>query len=457
MTKPLRFDARLAFFPRVGGGVAAEALTAYRENGRSVVEDIRDRAETDLGFWALPDDETLAARCTTAAEKLRGRGRTMVVLGIGGSSLGGRTVVEALRPQVPGQTPSVIFLDNVDPEGFHRVTSSLDLKQTVFNVVSKSGGTVETAAQFCLLRDRLKRELGEDGYRERMFATTDPSQGLMRSIADADGLETMNVPGNVGGRFSVFTAVGLLPAAFAGVDVKGLLAGAAAIRERSSRASLDENPALLNAALHVVAMRSGCPIHVMMPYADRLKPFAEWYGQLWAESLGKAVDRTGAQVHVGPTPVAALGSTDQHSQVQLFAEGPLDKLVTFVSVKTQEEPLAFPEDVPEGYAYLRGHTMAGLLDAERRGTALALARAGRPSVHIELDELNAHSLGQLLFLYQAQTAFAGEMLNVNAFDQPGVEMGKKIAFALMKREGFEDALSGMNDLDKEDPTQVLDS
>lgn len=435
-------DASLALSPRVEGGVPQDRLLALQDRGAKAVEAVMARAKAgELGFWNLPEEEEVPRECVRIAKDLAERFKTLVVFGIGGSSLGGRMLHAALAPDYPDR---VVFVDNVDPHTIEGLLESIDLETTCFNIISKSGGTVETAAQFVLIRDRLRQELGEEGYRERTVATTDPEKGLLFDLATEEGLQKLPIPHNVGGRFSVLTAVGLLPAAFLGIDLDDLLAGAHAMRERCAKSDLKENPALLSAAVHYLADTEGNrPIHVMMPYCDRLKRFGEWYGQLWAESLGKRKNRAGDDVHLGPTPVCALGATDQHSQVQLYAEGPHDKLMTFLVVDEPGAEAAFPEDLPESYQYLRGHTMASLLDAERRGTTYALARLGRPSVTIHLDRLDASNIGGLIFLYEAQTAFAGELYDIDAFDQPGVEMGKLIAFALMGRAGYADALDGL--------------
>lgn len=455
MSTRVSLDLSLAVAPRVKGGVAEDKLLSH-PRAKGAVPAVLDAVKQGrLGFWSLPDDVALAKRCADMAASLQERFDTLVVFGIGGSSLGGRMLVEALA--TPERVRSVRFIDNVDPVRFERALAELDLERTCFNVISKSGGTVETAAQFVILRDRLKQRFGDDGYRARVVATTDPDKGLMREIAAADGLEMLPIPGNVGGRFSVLTAVGLLPAAFAGVDVGALLEGARAMRERCAQGDVATNPALALAALHHLAdTELGRKIHVVMPYGDRLRAFGEWYCQLWGESLGKARTRGGEEVHVGPTPVVAVGTTDQHSQIQLYVEGPEDKLINFVAVAEQEEQAAFPANPPEGYAYLKGHTMAGLFDAERRGTALALARLGRPSTTTILERVAPDALGGLLFLWEAATAFAGELYDIDAFDQPGVEMGKRIAFALMGREGYDDALAGIGELQKPDPRWVLE-
>jgi glucose-6-phosphate isomerase len=267
---------------------------------------------------------------------------------------------------------------------------------------------------------------------------TDPEKGSLRGLATEHGLKTLPIPSNVGGRFSVLTACGLLPMRLTGLDAKALLRGARAMAKRCENPDLLQNPAGIVAAVHLQHMRLfDRNIHVLMPYCDALKPIAAWFVQLWAESLGKRIDRSGRVVEVGPTPLPAVGATDQHAQVQLFIEGPKDKLVTFIAV---DEPLGGDVTMPESQgdlAYLSGHTMFELLDAERRGTALALARNGRPSLTVHLPRLDAEQLGALLFLFEAATAFAGELLDIDAFDQPGVEEGKRLAFGLLGRPGYE--------------------
>lgn len=450
----IALDLSLALAPRVAGGVAVETLRAHPRAEAAVPAVLAAVESGELGFWQLPSQDHVADACIDMATRLRERFDQIVVLGIGGSSLGGRMLLEALADG-EGQR-RVRFIDNVDPVRFERALSGLDLERTCFNVISKSGGTVETAAQFVVLRDRLLQAFGPSGYAERMIATTDPEKGLMREIAEDDGLQTLGIPGNVGGRFSVLTAVGLLPAAFAGVDVRGLLAGALDMRARCMTDEVTTNPALALAALHHLAdTQLGRKIHVVMPYADRLRALGEWYCQLWGESLGKATTRGGEEVHVGPTPIVAVGSTDQHSQIQLYVEGPEDKLVNFIAVAELEEQTPFPASLPEGYRYLAGHSMAGLFDAERRGTALALARLGRPSTTTTLERIDAAALGGLIFLWEAATAFAGELYDINAFDQPGVEMGKQIAYALMGRAGYEDALQGLEGLTESDPAWCM--
>jgi len=243
----------------------------------------------------------------------------------------------------------------------------------------------------------------------------------------------------VGGRFSVFSSVGLLPAAVVGIDIEELLAGAAYMNEICTTSDLFQNPAYLNATLQYLADKKGKPMSVMMPYADSLKEIADWYRQLWAESLGKRVSLDGKTVHVGPTPIKALGATDQHSQMQLYIEGPFDKVITLIGVKDFGAEAKIPKAYKEigELGYLGGHSLKGLLQAEMLATEMALTKNNRMNCTITLSEVNAFTIGQLLQMLMIQTAFAGGLYNIDPFDQPGVEHGKQYAYGLMGRKGYE--------------------
>ena len=440
MDYPLRLNAKLAFKPEVAGGIEPAAYKEAATRAGAVLEAVQAQvASGALGFWDLPQRAGKCSAEQQVLDALPDEINRLVVLGIGGSSLGGRTIQAALCD--PQDRERLTFVDNVDPHHFDQLLNRLNPRETAFNVISKSGGTIETASQFVIVRNWLKQHLGDEGYRQRMIATTDPDAGTLRALAQQEGLKTLPIPSNVGGRFSVLSAVGCFPALFAGVDFAGILEGAASMRERCSQADLESNPALKNALLHYLAdQECGRNLQVLMPYSNRLWELALWFVQLWGESLGKQFNRAGQKVEVGPTPIPALGSTDQHSQLQLFMEGPQDKIVTFVEVEDHGALCPFPEDLPAGYEYLAGNDMAQLMRAESQGTAWALAQAGRPSVNLTIPEVNAQTLGALFFFFEAQTAFAGEWYGINAFDQPGVEAGKKIAYGLMGREGFADAV-----------------
>jgi len=237
----------------------------------------------------------------------------------------------------------------------------------------------------------------------------------------------------------VLTSVGLLPAALVGIDVAALVGGAGRALARAEAETLTRNPAALYAGLLWAADAwLGARIHVLMPYADRLKEFAAWYVQLWAESLGKKLDRRGEVVHAGPTPLGAIGATDQHSQVQLYMEGPFDKVVSFIRVEHVDEEVAIPSrpNLPEELAYLPGHSLGELLLSEQEATSAALARSGRMNLTLSLPALSAESVGELIMFFQLAAGFAGAWYGINPFDQPGVELGKRLTFAAMGRPGF---------------------
>lgn len=406
------------------------------------------RASGEMGFFDLPADREGVARIREVADSFGQWFETVVVLGIGGSSLGTLTLRDALLgpywnlgdDERRDHYPRLFVLENADPASAADLLGRLDLARTLFIVVSKSGSTAETLAQYLVVEERLAREVGEEKVRGHLLFITDPSSGVLRALADERGIPALPVPPNVGGRFSVLSAVGLLPAAIVGIDVESLLEGAAEMELRCRSPSLLENPAgLLATVLHALHMDEGMPIHVFMPYCDRLRSLALWFQQLWAESLGKAVNLRGETVHSGPTPLPALGATDQHSQVQLFMEGPRDKVVCFVAVEDPGcDPLEIPARHPDrpALAYLGGHSLAALLDAERRATAEALRLRGRPNLTLEIPRVDARTLGGLLMLLQVATVLAGALYDVDPLDQPGVELGKELTYGLLGRAGY---------------------
>jgi len=372
----------------------------------------------------------------------------LVVLGIGGSALGNIALQAALNPVTWNLMPSkkrggprIFVLDNVDP---HLVGQTLDevkrsdpkFKKTVINVVSKSGETAETAAQFIITRDLLKKALGK-GYAKHIVAVTDPAKGTMRSICDAEGYATLPVPDGVGGRFSVLSPVGLFSAAMCGINIDQLLDGAAAMDKRCSDANPRNNPAAIIAMLLMEFAKRGKSNHVMMPYSNALYLLADWYRQLWAESLGKRHDKNGKEVFAGATPIKALGTTDQHSQVQLYREGPNDKVFCLLEVGQFQRDVKIPKGLNvENLKYLQGSTIGKLLTAEKVATEFALVESQRPNFTIKFPAITPHSVGQFIQLWEVITAYAGLMLNIDAYDQPAVETGKVATFGLMGRAGY---------------------
>jgi len=400
----------------------------------------------ELPFDPMRTEHLDAVRA--AVESRRGRFDNLVVLGIGGSALGNIALQSALNPAtynlLPAENrpgPRVFVIDNVDPSYLGSVLefckSNGGLEKTLFNVISKSGETAETASQFMIVRDELRRAIGDD-YAQHVVAVTDPAKGTMRQICDAAGFDTLPVPEGVGGRFSVLSPVGLFSAAMAGIDVEALLDGAAEMDEVCSRPELDRNPAAMLATLLVeLGARKGKTVHVLMPYANQLYLLADWFRQLWAESLGKRVDLTGENVYAGFTPVKALGTTDQHSQVQLYREGPNDKVIGMLEVERFEHEVTIPTGLGvESLAYLEGKPMSVLLNAEKRATEYALVESQRPNFTIRFPAIDARHVGQFIQLFEVTTAYAGLLLNIDTFNQPAVETGKKATFGLMGRDGF---------------------
>lgn len=404
---------------------------AAADRGRRALRRRLDQGQ--YGFDAILDDP--ADPSLREGRRLAAMADTLVVDGIGGSALGALALQTALRPR----GKRLVILDNVDPEGVRARLEGLDAQRTAVNVVTKSGSTAETMANLLVMLEWMEARLGAS-HLQRWCATTDPEKGDLLVLARRLGMPVLNVPPNVGGRFSVLTPVGLLPAAFLGLDVPALLDGARDMRRHCWSARPERNLGVLGAVLlHEMATRRGRNVQVVMPYAEALLHLADWYRQLWAESLGKRLDRRGRRAETGQTPVVALGATDQHSQVQLYVEGPHDKVVTFWEVS------AFREDVPiprahgdlASTAYLGGRTLGELLLAEKKGTEVALARAGRPSFTYLVPPLSERVLGQLFYLFEFQTALSGELYGIDAFDQPGVEGGKLATYALMGRPGYE--------------------
>jgi glucose-6-phosphate isomerase len=412
------------------GEIAAACRAADDARGR-----LRRAAdEGRLGFDSVLDDRALAEASVKEGRRLARLADTLVVDGIGGSALGALALQTAFRPR-----HRLVVLDNVDPEGVSAKLAGLDPERTAVNVITKSGSTAETMANLLVLLGWMGRKLGPRHVR-RWSATTDPRRGDLAAVAERLGIPMLPVPENVGGRFSVLTPVGLVPAAFLGIDVDALMQGARTMRDHCWSRPAAANVGVLGAALlHALATTRGRSIQVLMPYADALLHLADWYRQLWAESLGKRTDRSGRVVETGQTPVVSLGATDQHSQVQLYMEGPHDKVITFLEVERFRRDVKIPRQHADlaSLGYLGGRTLGELIAAERRGTELALTAAGRPNFTWRLPEISAHVLGQLIYLFEFQTALSGELYDIDAFDQPGVEAGKVATYALMGRPGHE--------------------
>jgi len=439
----LKFDYSNIMTENIGSehGLHFSDIEALFPRGSSILTELRGKAKDDsLGFYNLPYQQELADEISDFANSVRNRFTDYVHIGIGGSALGPIALQTSLCDSWYNlkHSPKVYFPDNVDPDWLQDMTSKIDISRTLFHVVSKSGATAETAATLLYFMKYLKEKLGDEFYKNLLF-TTDPVKGLLNQIARQYPIRCFRIPPGVGGRFSVLTPVGLISAAMAGIDIKKLLAGAAEMAALCDRDALYENPAFLYAAIHILYMQKSKNISVMMPYSNKLRDLADWYRQMWAESLGKRFDVTRRRVEVGQTPVKALGATDQHSQVQLYVEGPNDKVFCLMEVENFRSNEVLHNHFPfiDEFDYLQGKTLGELLNAEKRATELALTSNQRPNMTLRFDRVSAENVGAFFHLISAATAFAGGLLNINAFDQPGVEEGKIATYALMGRKGYE--------------------
>ena len=428
-------------------GLTPQEVTAARPVALAALAGFHKSVDDGAyGFPHLPFQAKLVREIKAYAKSVAGTYDTVCVVGIGGSALGAWALDCGLRGPHPVQqafsksNPRLVILDNVDPDFIQSALASMKPAKTLVVPIAKSGATAETVSAFLIVHDWLKAKLGGKKAAARIAVVTSESRGELKAFAVKNGLVTFHIPDNVGGRFSVFTAVGLVPAALAGLDIAAVCKGAAAIIKLSWSEDLKENVALKSALLHwLIWTKKKKTIQVAFPYANRLWGAAFWFRQLWAESLGKAQNRKKQTVNAGQTPIAALGATDQHSQVQLYREGPNDKVYSFWAVGKWAESGKIPKAKTgyESFDYLAGQSLAKLIEVERLATAASLTSADRPNCTYMLDKMDAWHLGALLQMFEFQTAFVGEMLNIDAFDQPGVELGKHYTFALMGREGYD--------------------
>ena len=428
-------------------GITKEQFTELAKKTEPLIPQINEEiVNGETRYGNLPENTELAEQIKKLVNEVKEGCENLVVLGIGGSALGNIALQTALNPYMynidRGQRkgPRLFVFDNVDPQQFNSFLDWISdkLDKTIFNVISKSGRTSETAAQFMIIHQILLERLGADGLRNQLIATTDAKEGTLRTIADELKLRCLEVPDRVGGRFSVLSAVGLFSAAMCGIDIDSLLAGARDMDKRVSNEKFYENPAAINAAINYHYYNKGKRISVMMPYSYALKDLCDWYRQLWAESLGKAVDLEGNEVYIGPTPVKALGTTDQHSQVQLYREGPNDKLFTFLQVNNFDRDIeigAAPDCAPE-LGFLEGKRLGELLNNEKKATEYALLESKRPCLTVLFDKVDAYSVGQFIYFYEVTTSITGKLFNINTYNQPAVELGKEATFALMGKDGL---------------------
>jgi len=388
--------------------------------------------DPNYGFFYLAKNRQLLQSCQDAARNFKNR-RHFVHIGIGGSSLGAEMLLDALANS-PDKT--FTFINNIDPEKISQQLQTVIPEDTVFYFVSKSGGTAETLAVLAIITQFLKDKIGanDEDLKKYFVFCSDPKKGDLRSLGLELGITTLDVPSNVGGRFSALTPTGLFPAVFAGINCEELLAGAHEMSELILSAPAQQNP-LLQFCISILDYKQhGITQTVMMPYSSHLKSFSSWFVQLWAESLGKMHNQDGEIVHQGLTPIVAYGATDQHSQMQLFMHGPHDKIIIFLKINKFAKDFSLKNSFEKSSLQkLTPFSLANLMEAELEGTLMALKEASRPYLLIELDQLGAANLGALVLFFECLTTIVGRGLNIDPFDQPGVEDGKKYAFDYLSK------------------------
>ena len=371
----------------------------------------------DIGFFRHSASPEAATQALASARRF-GHKKLLVHVGIGGSSLGPEMLLSALGVEAG---KDVQFLNNIDPDMLARQQKCWRLPDTFFFIVSKSGATAETLAALAIITNWLEKNgAPASHWKEHLVICTDPHKGDLRQFAQAHQLSCLEVPPAVGGRFSVLTDVGLFPAAWAGADVQQLLQGAEALKPFLLEASAEKN--LLTSVAHWLEQQrqAGRTLTVLMPYSSLLKDFTAWWVQLWAESLGKEGK--------GLTPVMAYGATDQHSQMQLFMQGPHDKAMLLLRPQTPAHDFPLRSQQPQaGLKALAPFTLGQLMEAEHSGTLVALEEAGRPLLDLRVEAIDARTLGQLILFFESLTAVVGLRLGIDPFNQPGVEAGKKYA------------------------------
>ncbi len=426
----------------LSGFVSAHELENIRpavEAARKTLYERTGAGNDFLGWIDLPVnyDKEEFARIKQAAKKIQGSCDILVVLGIGGSYLGARAAIEFVKSplynNLKKDTPDIYFAgNNISPNALSELLSICEGKDICLNVISKSGTTTEPAVAFRVFRELLQRKYGMDGARERIFVTTDKCRGTLKKFSDESGYETFVVPDDVGGRFSVLTAVGLLPIACAGIDIDALMQGAADARLALAEPDLYANDALRYAALRTVLYRKGKMTEIMVGYEPYTLMFCEWWKQLFGESEGK--DQRGL------LPDSVNFSTDLHSLGQFIQDGTRNLFETVLNVKDCGCSFKIPDDPAnvDGLNFLSGKELDLVNKTAMLGTLMAHTDGGVPNIVIEIDDRREHSLGYLIYFFELACAVDGYMLGVNPFDQPGVEAYKKNMFALLGKPGYEE-------------------
>ncbi len=440
-------------------GIPYEEIGNASDMLENVKERINEKLKGEYFALQLPYEMQLKATdIVRTATQIRENYENFVVVGMGGSSLGNQLLHFAFNGIYYNEThtPRIYFLDNVDPDSTLTLLNSLNLEKTMFNIITKSGSTAETIENFLLITDILKEKRLD--LKEHLIFTTDPEKGLLRELSKETGIKTFDIPPLVGGRYSVLSPVGLLSAAVEGIDVPVLLRGAELMRLKIINSNATECAALLLPFLqYKLFTEKHVNINGMFVYSDGLSYFGNWYRQLLSESIGKKLDRDGNVVNKGITPIAVRGTTDQHSILQLFLEGPFDKFLILLAPKNYKNDRKIKGDITnsESANYLKEKDYSELIKSEFLATQAALKKNGRPFVTLQIPQVREEEIGKLIYLFEYSVIALGEMLNVNPIDQPAVELGKKYTYGIMGRKGFEKEKEEFEKLSENDEKFII--
>ncbi len=422
-----------------------DTLVAKFPKHHENIEEVRSSGES--GFFELPYHDQ--AELKAQLKKHQGKWENLVVVGVGGSALAARTLVGALAhrhhnlldPKVRKNAPRVFILDNADPRSLADLLETVDLKKTLFQIVGRSGVTAETMALYLLVADALKKKVGKTALTAQVVISTDREKSPLAEIAKAEKIDILPIPANLTGRYGLLGNQGLFTAGLVGLSVENLLKGAADMDARCRHGDPYKNPAYMHSLVHYLLTRKRRKtMHVTFSFNDRLHEVGRWYDHFCSVSLGKMLNRKGKAVHVGPSPVSARGSYDLHGQEQLFAEGPFDKVTTFMAVKDHGATAPIPGSYPkiEASTYLKDLELGSLLTHGYWAAEQHMTAAGRPNMTLHLDAVDETHVGGLIYLFQLSTAMSAELYGINPFDQPAVEHNKAAMFAQLGRAGFED-------------------
>ena len=414
-----------------------------------IIQSLKDNVSHMLEWQNLTSNqEDVVREIEDYCNSVRDRFEYFIVLGVGGSALGAKVIFNSLCSSVHNmlskeerKVPKFFVLDNIDPVEIDEYLSVIEPEKTLINVVSKSGTTTETMMHFLTFYEKIKKCVGEKNVNEHFVFITDKKQGILHELEISENIKSFYIPAGVGGRFSVLSPVGLLPACMLGLDINKLIDGARQMQIRCQ--SEKDNPAFDKAVLEYILNKKGVNIVVTIPYSSKLKEFSYWYAQILAESIAKEIDRNGNKINCGLTPVSALGATDQHSQLQLYMEGPEDKLIVCVKVNQFSKNLQCSSDAfnLKELQHLKNVEFGKLINAERKSTLCGLANRGVPYIEIEIEKIDEFALGQLFMLSMYEIAYLGELYNVDAYNQPGVEFGKKVTLAALGVDKYKDYLN----------------